>query len=46
MAVVRKCNNPQGGVEGIRKVCESIERCDGHGGRCKGTVVKKCDREM
>ena len=38
MTVVRKCGSNQGGVKCIRKVCQLIERCDGHGG-----VVRKCD---
>ena len=32
VTVVRKCDSHQGGVKGIRKVCQLIERCDGHGG--------------
>ena len=28
----RRCVNHQGGVKGVRKVCQVIERCDGHGG--------------
>ena len=35
MTVVRKCDSYQGGVKSIRKVCQLMERCDGHGG-CKG----------
>ena len=29
--VVRKCDSHLGGVKGIRKMCEFMERCDGHG---------------
>ena len=36
MTVVRKCDSHQGGVKGIRKVCQLIERCDGHVGDVKG----------
>ena len=32
MTVVRKCDSHQGGVKGIRKVCQLMERCDSHGG--------------
>ena len=37
----------QGGVKGIRKVCQLMERCDGHEG-CKGVwegviSFRKCD---
>ena len=32
MIVVRKCDSHQGGVKGVRKVCQLMERCDGHGG--------------
>ena len=28
----RRCDTPQGGVKGIRMVCQLIERCDGYGG--------------
>ena len=31
MTVVRKCDNHQGGVKCIRKVCQLMERYDGHG---------------
>ena len=34
MTVVRKCDSCQGGVNGIKKVCQLMERCDGYGG-CK-----------
>ena len=30
-----RCDSPQGGVKGIRKVCQSMNRCDGHGGDLK-----------
>ena len=32
MTVFRKCDSHQGDVKGIRKVCQLMERCDGHGG--------------
>ena len=35
MPVVRKCASHQVGVKGIRKVCQLMERCDGHGGDVK-----------
>ena len=31
VTVVRKCGRPKGGVTGIRKVNQLMERCDGHG---------------
>ena len=27
-----RCDTPQGGVEDVRKVCQVMERCDGHRG--------------
>ena len=35
-------------MKDVRKVCQVMERCDGHGGGYKGawggvTVVRKCD---
>ena len=39
MTVVRKCDSHQGGVKGIKKVCQLIERCDGHGEGVKGCGV-------
>ena len=47
MTVVRKCDSYQGGVKSIRKVCQLMERCDGHGG-CKGVcegviTFRRCD---
>ena len=36
MIVVRKCGSRQGGVKGIRKVCQLMEKCDGHVGGVKG----------
>ena len=30
MTVVRKCDSHQGGVKGIRKVCQLMARRDGH----------------
>ena len=35
VTVVRKCGSSKGGVSSIRKICQLMERCDGHGG-CKG----------
>ena len=32
MRVVRKCGSSMGGVPSIRKVCQLMERCDGHEG--------------
>ena len=32
MTVARTCAIPQGGVKYIRKMCQLMERCDGHGG--------------
>ena len=32
MTVIRKCGSPKGGVISIRKMCQLMERCDGHGG--------------
>ena len=32
MIVTRECESPKGGVSGIRKVCQLIDRCDGHVG--------------
>ena len=29
--VVRKCDNHQGGVKCIRKVCQLMERCNAYG---------------
>ena len=31
MTVVRKCDSHQGGVKGVRKVCQLMERYGGHG---------------
>ena len=31
-----RCDRPQGGVNGIRKVCQLMERCDDHVGGVKG----------
>ena len=36
MTVVRKCDSLQGGVKGIKKVRQLMERCDGHKGGVKG----------
>ena len=35
MTVVRRCGSHQGGVKGIRKVCQLMDRWDGHGGDVK-----------
>ena len=29
--MIRKCDSHQGCVKGIRKVCQLMERCEGHG---------------
>ena len=31
----RRCDNPQGGVKCVRKGCQLMERCYGHGGNLK-----------
>ena len=31
MTVDRECDSPKGGVKDIRKVCQLVGRCDGHG---------------
>ena len=36
VAVDQKCNIDQKGVKGIKKVCQLMERCDGHGGDIRG----------
>ena len=41
MTVVRKCNSHQGGVKRIRKVCQLMDRCDGHGGDANVRVCGK-----
>ena len=41
MTVVRKCFRHEGGVKGIRNMCQLMERCDGHGG--DGMVCGRCD---
>ena len=33
---VWKCDSHQGGVKGIKKVCQLMERCDGHVGSVMG----------
>ena len=40
MSLARKCDSLQGGVKGIRKVCQLTERCDGfeRGVRMSGKV--------
>ena len=35
MTVVSMCDSHQGGVKGIRNVCQLMERCDGHRGDVK-----------
>ena len=32
MITFRRCDSPRGGVKGVRKVCQLMERCDGHWG--------------
>ena len=32
MTIIRKCDSHQGDVKGIIKVCQLMERCEGHGG--------------
>ena len=32
VTVVRKCGSSKGAVSSIRKVCQLMEKCDGHGG--------------
>ena len=27
-----RCDSPKGGVKDLRKMCQLMERCDGHGG--------------
>ena len=41
VTVVRNFFRHEGGVKGIRDMCQLMERCDGHGGeeRCVG----RCD---
>ena len=46
VTVVRKCDSHQGGVKGIRKVCQLIKRYDYHW-ECKGVwegviTFKRC----
>ena len=41
MIVTRECVSPKGDVSGVRKVCQLIDRCDGHMGM-KGDVGR-CD---
>ena len=36
VTVVRKCYSNRGGGKGIGKVCQLIERCDGHVGGVNG----------
>ena len=36
MTVIRKCDSHQGGVKGIRKMCQLMERYNGHRGSVKG----------
>ena len=31
MVVDSECDSHQGGVKGIKEVCQLVERCDGHG---------------
>ena len=32
VTVDRECDSQNGGVKDIRKVCQLVGRCDGHGG--------------
>ena len=32
VTVDRECDSPKGGLKYIRKVCQLVGRCDGHGG--------------
>ena len=32
MTVVRKCGSSEGAVSSIKKECQLMEKCDGHGG--------------
>ena len=31
----KRCDTPQGGVKDVRKICQVMERCGGHGGDVK-----------
>ena len=35
MVTFRRCDSPQGGGKDVKKVCQLMERCDGHGGDLK-----------
>ena len=35
VTLVRRFGNHQGGVKGVKKVCQLMEGCDGHGGDIK-----------
>ena len=41
VTVDRNCDTHQGGVKGIRKVCQLMERCDSHGQGVR--VCGKCE---
>ena len=41
MGEVRECDSHQGGVTGIRKLCQLMEKCDGHGEAVSG-LWKSC----
>ena len=41
VTVARKCGSPHGGVKCIRKTCQLMETCDGHGGGV--IIIRKCD---
>ena len=30
LTTFRRCDSPQGGVKDVRKVCQLMEKCDGH----------------
>ena len=36
VTVVRRCDSPQGGVNGIKNECQLMERYDGHSGGVRG----------
>ena len=40
VVTLRRCDSPQGGVKDVRKVCQLMERCNGHvrGGKGCGKV--------
>ena len=32
MVIFKRCDSQQGGVKDVRKMCQLMESCDGHGG--------------